>query len=539
MKHAAHAYAWWGLFVLACAAGIWLRVDQLAAQMLIDDEWHAVRKLLDADYASIATHFGASDYCIPLTLYYRWLFEHGVLNEWRMHLPLLVAGVATLFVLPWLLRHELSLPVRALWIGLLAISPSLIHFSRMARPYALVVLLGPLAILAFRAWQREPSTWRRWLPLYIVATCAAGWLHLLSLVFTLWPFAFYGLAALYGLVDPATRVRSARNLVLLCAVGVCVALVLTALLVPPILHDWASMRVKAGMDSVTLESLYRTLLMQLGTGHAWLGALLAVALLAGSARLWRRDREFAALVLSGTLVGSVVICLARPVWIQHAPVLLRYTVALLPFLLLLVAEGIAAAIQHVAAPWNTALTAAIIAALAAFGPLPSWYYRPNQFMEHALFQFDYDPEFNPYVQLLELGPVPAFYRTLAQRAPGSVTLIEAPRLAISNYMPEAWYQPIHRQNVKYALVGTVCGVGEWDVLPSTQGMPFKRLVELGDVLAGARRGDYLVLNLTSWTLPPGETFPAWPDMAACTDKVAARLGVPLFRDDTIVVWRLR
>jgi hypothetical protein len=216
-------------------------------------------------------------------------------------------------------------------------------------------------------------------------------------------------------------------------------------------------------------------------------------------------------------------------------VLVRYAAPVLPLLLLFIAEGLAGLAERLEARWLGAmLAAASLVGLVACGPLPSWFYRPNQFMGHAVFQFDYAPSANPYTTLLELGPIPEFYRALAQRPPGSVTLIEAPRRAESNYMPDPWHQAVHRQNVKYALVGSVCGAGDWDIIASTRGAALHRLVELGEVLDGAAHGgDYLVLNLA-----PFPRKITWPDMGACVDKVTARLGSPVFRDERIVVFAL-
>ena len=107
-------WPWWLLGIAALALGIFLRAWQLRSQMLLDDEWHAVRMLIRADMDGIADHFGLADYCIPLTLYYRWLYEHAALDEWAMHLPLLVAGVALLGVAPWLLRRSLPLATRTM-----------------------------------------------------------------------------------------------------------------------------------------------------------------------------------------------------------------------------------------------------------------------------------------------------------------------------------------------------------------------------------------------------------------------------------------
>jgi hypothetical protein len=117
-------------------------------------------------------------------------------------------------------------------------------------------------------------------------------------------------------------------------------------------------------------------------------------------------------------------------------------------------------------------------------------------------------------------------------------LIEAPAKLISNFVPDAWYQAIHRQNIKYALLAPVCG-GEADEIPPTaDGAHFRRLGKLADILDGATWGaDYLVLRLHPWSVPPGVEQP-WPDMAACVGKVSARLGPPVYDDGQLVVYAL-
>ena len=539
---ASERWPWLSLMALAVIAGVFLRAYQLRTQMLIDDEWHAVRMLMRADMAGIAAHFGLADYSIPLTLYYRWLYQHAALSEWSMHLPLLLAGIALLIVAPWLLRRSVALPTRAVWLGLLAISPSLVYFSRTARPYALVALLGFVAIIAFRAWQERRGDRRAWAALYIGATFVAGWAHLLSLVFTLWPFVYYGIGLLRDSWRVPGREQALRRLGGMFAFGVASIIPLALALVPPLHNDWAAMAAKAGADSVTFASLYRSVLMQFGIADAWLCAPMAGLLAFGGWRLWQRDRHLVGLPLSAAMVGLVAICLARPAWIQHAPVLVRYAAPILPFLLLFIAEGVIGVVAP-ARRFAPALATASLAGLFLLGPMPSWYRHPNQFIEHALFQFDYDAAHNPYATMLELGPVSRFYRELAQRPPASVTLIETPQRAHSNYMPQPWLQAIHRQNVKFALAAPVCGVGEWDEYPYTAtGDRFTRVGRLADILDGARWGaDYLVLHLQPWTLPPGAAFPwpvAWPDMPACVVKVEAKLGTPVYRDAQIVVFRL-
>jgi hypothetical protein len=533
------------LSLAALLAGAFLRVSQLRSQMLVDDEWHAVRMLIRADMAGIAGHFGLADYCIPLTLYYRWLYDHAALSEWSMHLPLLVAGLALLVVAPWLLRQTLAPSTRAIWIGLLAISPSLVYFSRTARPYALLALLGVLAFVAFRNWREGRGDRRAWACVYVAATFFGGWAHLLSLVFTLWPFVWYGIGDLRACFNRATRAQGLRSLRPLIVLGLLVAVPLGLALGPPLFNDWGAMTGKAGANSATLQSLYRTVLMQFGVADAGSCAAIVGLFVFGAWRLWRRESELCALVLSAAVAGGIVICMARPAWIQHAPVLVRYAAPVLPFLLLFVAEGVAGVVASLRSqPVAAVFAASGLGVLFAFGPLPRWYHVPNQFMDHAIFQYDYDPAENPYATLLQLGPVSPFLRDLAEQPIGSVTLIETPARAQSNYMPDPWLQQIHRQNVKYALASPVCGVGDWDEYPYTAtGDRFSRMGRLADILDGATWGaDYLVMRLHPWTLPPGKDFPwpvAWPDMPACVATVAAHLGEPAYRDESIVVFALR
>jgi hypothetical protein len=239
------------------------------------------------------------------------------------------------------------------------------------------------------------------------------------------------------------------------------------------------------------------------------------------------------------VVGTAVIALSGPAWVQHQQTFVRYALPLLPFVLLFVAEGIAYAVERLRMPSVSAAAAAFaLIGLAYAGPIPRYYYAPNQFMGHELFQFDYASDANPYSTRLDLGPVPEFYRDLSTRPAGSITLIESPARLISHFLPDPWYQAIHRQNVKFALAAPLCG-GEADEFPYTAtDTRFHRMGRLVDIVDGATWGaDYLVLRLHPWSVPPGIDEP-WPDMSACAAKVSARLGEPVYRDAQIVVFAL-
>jgi hypothetical protein len=533
--------AWPIVLTLAVAAGAWLRWYQLGIQVLVDDEWHAVHKVLNSDAWGIATTFGFADHSIPLTLYYRFLTLHGGLTEWVMHLPMLIAGITLLIVAAQSFRRDTTPAVRAVWVTLLAISPLLVYHSRTARPYALTSLLTFVAIVAFRRWWHRKGSTEGWAATYVAATFLAGWLHPITLPFTLLPFAYCGARAILVARRGSGSTALPPELLRLAVLGTVTAAVLVAALVPPLLNDWVRFSAKAGADSVSVESVYRTLLLLFGIAQPALLAVLVVLTVVGVYRLWRRDRELVAYLSTVTLGAAIAIGAARPQWIHHPIVLARYLLPALPFLLLFLAEGAVACLGPLRRP---VLQAPVVLAAAALlwwaGPMPDYLYRPNQFMGHLRFQYDYDPAHNPYVLEVPRDPVPDFYRRLAQQPPRTLTLIEAPWRLESNFNPHPWYQQIHRQYVKIGLVTPVCGVRDFGEYPATvRALRFREFAHLSEILAGKSYGaDYLVMHLSAWKTPPDAEV-EWPDVAACLPAIEAKLGTPVYRDAQIVVFDLK
>ena len=535
------AAAPWALVIaLAIVTGAWLRWYQLDVQVLLDDEWHAVHKVLNSEAAGIAMTFGFADHSIPLTLYYRLLALHGGLTEWVMRLPMLLSGVALLIVAPLLLRRETTLPVRATWVALLAISPLLVYLSKTARPYALTSLLTFIAIVAFRRWWLRQGATKGWGAAYIGTSFLAGWLHPITLPFTLLPFVYYGFRALFAARTAGTAGVWA-GLRRLIGLGTLTAFLLAAALLPPLINDWVRFSARAGAHWVTPESFFRTLLMLFGFARPPLLVVLAALTGLGIHQLWRRDHDLTAYLATVVLSAAVAIAAAGPQWIHHPAVYSRYLLPALPFLLLFVAEGAVACLEPLRRPGVQAPVAVALAALLWWaGPIPDYFYRPNQFMGHLRFQYDYDPAHNPYVLEIPRDPIPDFYRQLAQRPPRTLTLIEAPWRLESDFNPHPWYQEIHRQYVKIGLVTPVCGVRDFGEYPATvTALRFREFVHLSMILAGKTYGaDYLVMHLKAWKTPPDAEV-EWPDVAACLPAIEAKLGAPVYRDEQIVVFDLK
>ena len=520
---------WWIVFALALAAGIFLRCWQLGSQILLDDEWHAIQELLHAGYADIATHFGANDYSIPLTLYYRFLFEHGGLSEWGMRWPMLACGIALIGVAPWLLRRYAGIATLALWSGLLAISPLMVYHSRTARPYAITTLLAFVAIVAFFEWWRKRE--RRWAAMYVFATVLAGWLHLISLPFTLLPFAYFGVAALWrgraGIGD-FTR---------LFLLGIVAALALALILLPPLLADLASLVGKSGHGRISAGTIYRSLLLAMGTSSPWVLAALLVLAFFGAWSCWRRDAGFTGLLLTVVLGAASAVIVARPAWVQHPGVLARYLQPSLPFVLLFVAEGSALLLRLLPPLARAPVALSAFVALFLAGPIPGYAYFPNQFMGDAYFQYDYDPRFNPFRTALPAGPIPEFYQRLAALPPASLTLIEAPWSIRSDQDPQVLYQAVHRQRILIGMVAPECGAPTYGQYAENPGMRLRNFVHLSAVLRGGTAGaDFLVFHRKAWPQPLPELF--WPDTSACLPRIESSLGTPVYRDADIDVFAL-
>lgn len=524
------------LVVLALAwigVGAWLRLFEFGEQIVIEDEWHALHKIVAAGAYDIFTSFGNNDYSIPLALYDRWLMARGALTEWTLKAPMLASGLLLLAVGPLLVADVADRATRVLFAGLLAVSPLLVYFTQTARPYAITVLATLLAIVAARRWWRRHD--RRWAAAYVAGVWAAGWLHPITLGFTLLPIPYFGVAALRGLL----AARDPKPIYRLVAVGVAIVALLVPVLGPPLYYDWTALAEKAGQHSVTADSIYRTLLLLAGTASpVILAAVLALAVI-GIFVIWRRDRGFVIYVATLIAVFAVLVGASRAIWIGHPLVQARYLLPALPFLLLAAATGAVAAARRLGDTYVVAAIVAVPAALLLAGPLPRTHYVPNQFLGHMRFQFDYDDAHNPYVTLVPPTPFPAFYDELARRPPGSLTLIEAPWSHESQFNPLPFYQERHRQHVLIGLVTGVCGERDAGEYPAASGIRLANFVHLSSLLAGRTdSADYLIVHKTLWAIPAGNQRP-WPDMQSCLPAIAKRFGSPVFEDADIVVFALK
>jgi hypothetical protein len=527
------ALAW----LLVLGFGLWLRFWQLHLQILIDDEWHALHRLMTADFRQIFLSLGHADHSIPLTLLFKALAQTIGLQEWHMRALPLAAGCASIVVIPRLLAAWLGGYERLLLGALIAISPLLVHFSRYARPYALVVLLGLVAVIVLWHWWHEGGRGRA----VVFALCAvvAAWLHPLSALFTGAALTWFGLAGLkQGLIE--LRWRPLGRLLLLGGVTTAVC---CALLLPPILSDPWSIAAKAGMDRpdwITLVRAWELILGTAGNPVALIGLALAGI---GAWQLWRRDRYFLlywAWMLAAVLV---VIFLLEPAWIQNALVLVRYSAIAQPLVLALVALGAAWIPTAVGSSWGpTARSVAFVIAAGLVwghylaGPFPQLYRGLNQFTNAARYQVDYDFERSVYHDLMSSVRLPEIYARMAAE-PGDWEIVETPWYFESNNTAISEYQRIHQIPIRIGMIGGLCSDWTWGELDPHGGheIELARFVFLSDLLEQGPSGDRFVVFHRQ---RPFEHSRELTDVEPCIRSFEDRFGSPWHESDDFVVFRL-
>src|SRR5262252_9859104 len=220
---------WAWLLVMAVLIGIGLRLDQFGAQVLIDDEWHAVHQLSKLAPTRMWLDFGHADYSIPLGLLYAVESSAFGLSESAMRWPMLACGLATLVLFPLYVAPRLGRATAAVFALLLALSPLLMIYSRMARPYAVTLFLAWGAHAAFHRFDDRPRNRVAAGAAYAVMATLAAWLHPIVVPFVAAPFLWAGYDVLRS--APGARADRAKRL---AALAVTTAVPAGALLMPPL-----------------------------------------------------------------------------------------------------------------------------------------------------------------------------------------------------------------------------------------------------------------------------------------------------------------
>lgn len=557
---------------LAVVVGLFLRVYLLKDQVFADDEWHGLYYVIGKSPFWLLTHFsipGAT--CIPLNLY-TWLLGATVgWSEIGLRLPLLVCGMLCVLVCP-LLAREIIGTRQSAWLALLlAISPLLVFYSRICRPYSAVALFAFAAILFAARWARFGG-WRTGV-LYIVTAILAVYFHLFAIVTALAPalaaIIYYLLVRIRGKQEQATVKPPLHHWIIATAIIVTMsALLLSAPMLQSVRSTFFTIALKG---TFSIQSLPPIAMLMAGTGQPVLIVLFWVAFIVGAIELCRRNPWFGGMLVSLFPLHVLALLLSRPDSAQSAIVLVRYSIPLVPVCLLFVACGIQTGLDAIAArtEFRPALQNLIaIVCVAAFvlaGPLPQCYVTPNNFTNHGAFQYRYGhmdwshsfhsdltpPDFtlNTVIQAGEVSPL---YSMLG-KDPDDRPIVEYPMMIGDHFNPLYYYQHFSKRPVivGYATdvalprglaAGNIYGDTYIDQVISLVHDPsrlrFRNFVSMDDLSAMRARGvEYIILHKRYEAQLYAVAMPL-PDLARLYKQYSEKIGVPAYEDAHVVAWHL-
>jgi len=520
------------VLISAVIFGAGLRLYQLPGQILFGDEWHAIFAATHSDYTQIISNFGLSDRSIPITLYYKFAMNSVGLEEWVIRAPFFLFGTLTILVLPLLIRRFVGRFTSNLFAWLLALSPTLIFYSRFARPYSIALLCGFAAVIMFYRWWIAPN-WRPAL-LYVILAAASAYLLLVTLPFVLGPFLFFLVLSLHS-----PWVQLAHSIKRLTGLGILTLFPLFLLLAPPLYFSFEAISNKAGHSMVQFSVMAEAFKILTGQ-QSFLIAITVILAIIGLIRVYRKSPSFSAYLFALSLIQAVTILILRPIGANAPHILARYLLLALPVLLIFAAAGaeaISAAFHGRPRKWiGTALPVGLCIALFLGGPILAIGYRPNNatslmMLVHAL-------KGKKYHSILKR--VPEFYQRIAVHPPASLTIVESPFIWQANHLP--FYQEIHRQHILMGWTNGLCGAKGKVAMSISKHIPnLHSIIDLNSFDGLFDKGVNFVVfhkwlqNEITATL---DAYRSQQDMSDCIQRYRTRFGAPFFEDEDIIVFEI-
>jgi uncharacterized membrane protein len=380
----------WPALLAITALGVGLRFYRLGHQSLWMDE---VLTATNADHSLSQLLFDSSVdrnfpplYTALIHLVQQWLGKADVV----LRLPSAIAGTLSVPILYAGVRSELGERTALLSALLLAISPFHVWYSQEARPYALLVLLGLVALWCAARFVERPDS-RAWLAGFVLAGAAAFYCHLVAA-----PFLLVLVGYLLARVRPADRVWAAASIF---ALGVLLLpQVLQFVSTPPLGSanpDYRFNPTHLGYTAWAFATGYSLgpSLLELRQGMQGLapylvlvvpvmGVIGAVSVL-GARMVWKDQRE-AFWLLAGWFVGPIAFAVAGAATTAH-PYNVRYAILAMPGALVLLGAGLLAMKPLAIRTVSTLVVLAISASsLINYYSAPKYHREDNRAAVHFL-----------------------------------------------------------------------------------------------------------------------------------------------------------
>jgi len=562
----------WILISLSFITGTILRFYLISSQILIDDEWHGMNYVIDRSFQYVLMNHGWGGNSIPMDLYHWFLLNTYGWSELSLRAPALIAGVLSLILFPFFVAKICNSRSTIIFSFLLAISPVLVFYSRMCRPYSIVVLFGFLAFFSLLLWVKNGE--RKFVILYVGSAVLAVYFHLYASIAVLIPlgmvFILKALRIKHICGVELSPIVPGINAIL--GAGGAIFIFLSILILPAHIQNLWWLKVIGG-DSMTIDTAVGYASLLTGTSNKMMIVVFLLLFFFGLFVSLKKQPMFGVLLIAMISAYLAVMILSRPVSIHASIVAVRYSIAVFPLVLIVAACGFDRILCYLQLPMKGSRAGSILIVLIplafllnlfTLGPLLETYRRPNNFTNHSAFQSSYEPHTwvisRPYDikpgYIMNLRSLPKFYFYLSTLK-NAKAIIEYPMFLGDMLNLYYYYQHFHKKKI-------IAGyLSRWNVRSKTQEVvyagynigqvtsrlrnskkiKFKNMIDMENV-KGIKNNSiqYIILHKDLIS----EMFPYLAKQKAHVhvgvkylDKLYRNIfGAPFFEDQNIIVYKI-
>ena len=562
----------WILILLSFIVGTILRCYLISSQILIDDEWHGINYVIGKSFLYIFTNHGLGANSIPMNIY-KWCLLNTIgWSELSLRMPIIISGVLSLILFPVFVAKLFNRRTTVIFSFFLAISPVLVFYSRMSRPYGIVVLLSFVSFFSLLFWVNSGK--HRFAFLYIFTAVLSIYFHLYALVLVLTPL---GIVFIFKIIQRYSNHNQISVLIMpnatsLFGAGFTIFSLLCVLILPAHIQNlWWLHRL--GYDRMNFETIVNYASILSGTSNNILITIFLLMFLIGLLTAFREKTIFAISIIVIIAVYFFLMSLSRQEGSHAAIQAIRYSISIIPFILVLVAFGLDRILCYFNPLIETSrigliliylIPSALLINLFTFGPLLSTYQSPNNFTNHSAFQDSYNSHVWTYSRHRDLSPgylmkkenISKFYFSLSKQS-GIHKIIEYPMLMGDNFNLHYYYQHFHKKNI---LVGFSPNLiipertqdyikGGYPVdyvmsrMPDLKKVKFKNMVDMDNIEAiKSSKAAYIILHkhFISEMFPYFKIKKVQENEAVLYYSQTYRkyFGNPIFEDKNLIVFKI-
>lgn len=554
--------------------GTYLRLWHWPSQMMLDDEWHALNFVFNRSFFDVILQQGLGANSIPVNIYAWLVLNTTGWSEPLLRLPSMLSGIAALVVIPLLTRRIWGNFVACIMAALLAVSPVVIFYSRIMRPYAPVMLLAMSSILLTLAWLKGGK--RRDILFSALCGAFAIYYHLYAAIPVGMPF----IVALVATIKPVGQrlrlmLESKTPFTDICIAGSIFAIIDGVLVViPNLLNPWWSHGIH-GVDRANWQTVVTVSSLISGTRNPFLMPIIIALLLGGLVLMVRQSRTIGFAIVSSFVLFTLIMAKTTQEGAHAGIQVARYGITFLPLAFIAIAVALACLGEYLSEKYiifqrkQLLLSVALVAWLPFLATSPLWtiYSAPNNFTNQSAYQYRYDPikwqERSPERDLalgvsMAYSDIPQFYKQseLLKTAKG---VIEYPMMIGDHFNLYYYYQHFHRlpvvagfvSNNNYVPVepGRDFVFGNWSIDSVMTGMPkqnrnkmsWRTMTDLNDIslLRSRYKGWALVIHrdhLSEVLLRDSYDVRMSADLVDMMIKV---FGAPQFMDVQLAAWLIK